>query len=127
MKISAEEISAEEQKRYFEETAVALRREGFQAEQIAGGHLGVWLDDHPLCEVDEVGGITYRRSNLSTPECVAAKDKAFHIVSITAEYMRQMEKAPPLQADSLKDRYKLLADFNVPCWQECTAAMGCSL
>ena len=49
-------ISAEEQKRYFEETAIALRREGFHAEKIAGGHLGVWLDDHPLCEVDEVGG-----------------------------------------------------------------------
>lgn len=105
-------ISAEEQKRYFEETAIALRREGFHAEKNAGGHLGVWLDDHPLCEVDEVGGITYRSDNLSTPEYVAAKDKAFHIVSITAEYMRQMEQAPPLQADSLEDRYKLLADFN---------------
>lgn len=105
-------INAEEQKRYFEETAIVLRREGFQAEQIASGHLGVWLDDHPLCEVDEIGGITYRRDNLSTPEHVDAKDKAFHIVSTTAEYMRQMEQASSLQADSLEGGYKLLADFN---------------
>ena len=73
-------VSAEEKKRYFQETAIALRREGFQIEPSVGGRLGVWLDDHPICEVDQIGGITYRSDNIPTPEYVSAKDKAYHIV-----------------------------------------------
>lgn len=43
---------------------------------------------------------------------MAAKDKAYDIVCTTAEYMRQMEHAPPLPVSDLKNRYKVLADFN---------------
>ena len=99
-------------KKYLTETALALRREGFQAEQITGGHLGVWIDGKPLCKVSEIGGITYRSDNIPTPECVAAKDKAYRIVCTTAEYMRQMEQAPPLKIKGLSEEYKVLADFN---------------
>ena len=105
-------VSAEEKKRYFQETAIALRREGFRVEPSVGGRLGVWLDEHPLCEVDQIGGITYRSDNIPTPEYVAAKDKAYRIVCSTAEYMKQMEQAPPLKVSDLPDRYKVLADFN---------------
>ena len=105
-------VSAEEKKRYFQETAIALRREGFKVEPSVGGRLAVWLDDHPLCEVDQIGGITYRSDNIPTPEYVAAKDKAYRIVCNTAEYMKQMEQAPPLKVNDLPDRYKVLADFN---------------
>ena len=105
-------ISAEEKKRYFAETALALRREGFHVEKVLGGQLGVGLDDQPLCEVSEVGGITYKCYTIPTPERVAAKDKVYRIVSNTAEYMRQMEQAPPLKASGLEDSYKVLADFN---------------
>lgn len=105
-------MNAEEKKRYFTETALALNREGFRAETIISGTLGVWLDDEPLCEVSEVGGITYRGENISTPERVAAKDKAYEIVSTTAEYMRQMEQARPLKANGLTGDYRILADFN---------------
>ena len=105
-------MNAEQKKMYFTETALVLNREGFHAETILGGTLGVWLDDEPLCEVSEVGGITYRGENISTPEREAAKDKAYRIVSTTAEYMRQMEMAPFLKADGLEDGYKVLADFN---------------
>jgi len=105
-------LNAEEKKRYFTETALALNREGFRAETIISGTLGVWLDDEPLCEVSEVGGITYRGENISTPERVAAKDKAYEIVSTTAEYMRQMEQARPLKANGLTGDYRILADFN---------------
>ena len=38
-------INAEQKKMYFTETALALNREGFRAETILGGTLGVWLDD----------------------------------------------------------------------------------
>lgn len=105
-------MKAEEKSRYFTETTLALNRAGFHAEKILGGTLGVWLDDEPLCEVSEVGGITYWGENISTQEREAAKDKAYEIVRTTAEYMRQMEQAPPLKAVGLEDRYKLLADFN---------------
>ena len=53
-------ISAEEKKRYFQKTAIALRREGFRGKPGVGGRLGVWLDDHPICAVDQIGGMTYR-------------------------------------------------------------------
>lgn len=105
-------VSTEEKKRYFQETAIALRREGFRVEPSVGGRFGVWLDDHPLCEVDQIGGITYRSDNIPTPEYVAAKDKAYRIVCNTAEYMKQMEQAPTLKGSDLPDRYKVLADFN---------------
>ena len=105
-------ITAEQKKMYFTETAIALRREGFKVEPSVGGRLAVWLDDHPLCEVDQIGGITYRSDNIPTPEYVAAKDKAYRIVCNTAEYMKQMEQAPPLKVSDLPDRYKVLADFN---------------
>lgn len=105
-------INTEEKKRYFAETTRALNREGFQVEKILDGSLGVWLDNQPLCEVGEVGGITYRGDNISTPERIAAKDKAYRIVCNTAEYMRQMAQAPSLKASGLSENYKVLADFN---------------
>ena len=53
-------ISTEEKKRYFQKTAIALRCEGFRGKPSVGVRLGVWLDDHPICAVDQIGGMTYR-------------------------------------------------------------------
>ena len=105
-------MNAEQKRMYFTETALVLNREGFHAEKILGDTLGVWLDDEPLCEVNEIGGITYRGENIATPEREAAKDKAYRLVSSAAQYMKQMEQAPPLKASGLEDQYKLLAEFN---------------
>ena len=105
-------ITTEEKKKYFAETVLALSRAGFHVEEIPDNKLGVWLDEQPLCEVGEIGGITYRSDNISTPERMASKDKAYQIVRNTAEYMRQMEQAPPLKVSDLADRYKVMADFN---------------
>lgn len=104
--------NTEAEKRYFAETARALRQRGFQVEQTPAGPLKVGWNDEPLCEVGKIGGITYRNENVATTECMDAKDKAYGIVCTTAEYMRQMEQAPPLPVSDLKDRYKVLADFN---------------
>ena len=43
-------MNAEEKKRYFAETVLVLNREGFRAETIVSGTLGVWLDDEPRGE-----------------------------------------------------------------------------
>ena len=99
----------EAEKRYFAETAHVLRREGFQVEQLENGHLNVVLNGQPLCEVNKIGGIMYR--DVSTPERFEVKDRALKFIFTTAEYMRQMERAPPLQVCGLKDRCRVLADF----------------
>ena len=106
------ENSTEAKKNYLTETALALRREGYTVEDAADDCLKVSMSGNPLCSVTVMGGITYRQENLSSPELEQAKDKVYEIVRTTAEYMRQMEKAPFLQAQGLEDRYKLLADFN---------------
>ena len=77
--------------RYFTETARVLRREGFQVEQLKNEHLNVVLDGQPLCEVNKIGGITYR--DVSTPERLEAKDKAFPMGTTSEETTR----APSLQ------------------------------
>ena len=102
----------EAEKRYFDETVRVLQRGGFQVEQAPAGPLKVGWNDAPLCEVAKIGGITYRNEDVATIERMAAKDKVYGIVCTTAEYMRQMEQAPPLPVSDLKDRYKVLADFN---------------
>ena len=110
--VIASDLTEEQKKKYFTETALALRREGYEAEPILNGHLAVTLADIPLCEVNEVGGIAYRRDNISTAERIAAKDKVYEIVANTAEYMRLMEQAPSLKSSGLEEGYKVLADFN---------------
>lgn len=104
--------SNESREAYFKETALRLRQEGFTVEQTKDGHLAVTLEDEPLCWVESVGEITYRRNNISTSEREAAKDRAYETVRMTAEYMRQLEQAPLLKAQGLADSFKLLADFN---------------
>ena len=105
-------ISAEEKNRYLREAAIVLAREGFQTDRTHTGGLRVLLDGAQLCEVTESGGVAYRNEDIDEPEWIAAKDKVYEIVSITAEYMRQMEMAPFLKAAGLEDGYKVLADFN---------------
>ena len=105
-------ISAEEKVCYLREAAIVLAKEGFQLDEVHTDRLCILLDGSPLCEVTESGGVAYRNEDIYEPERIAAKDKVYEIVSITAEYMRQMEMAPFLKADGLEDGYKVLADFN---------------
>ena len=105
-------MSAEGRKDYFTETAIVLRREGYEVEWAEDERLCVQWDGKPLCEVKRVGGIIYRREDLSDEAQLSAKERAYEIVRMTAEYMRQFENAPVLNVPGLKDRYRMLADFN---------------
>ena len=105
-------MNAEQKKMYLTETILALNREGFHAEMIHGGKLGVWWDDEPLCEINDGGAVHYHSSDIPTPERIEAKDRAYQITCTVFEYMRLMESAPPLKAVGLEDQYKLLAEFN---------------
>ena len=104
--------NTEAKKAYFTETAIVLRREGFEVDRTADDLLTVKLNGHPICEVKEIAGITYRQENLISDELVAAKDRVYEIACMTGEYMRQLEHAPPLNICGLGDRYRILADFN---------------
>ena len=80
-------ITAEEKKKYFAETALALSRAGFHVEEIPDNKLGVWLDEQPLCEVGEVGGITYR---VKLTGLSAGDEVTLRAGHATAEYTRIM-------------------------------------
>ena len=97
---------------FFSEVANNLRHNDYEVEKLAEGHLAVSIDNQPLCEITNVGGITYKAENLQTDDLEAAKDQVFFIVRSTAEYVRQMQIAAPLKIADLRDRFKVLADYN---------------
>lgn len=98
--------------RHLNETALCLRREGFTVEQLPDGKLSVIYDGGMLCTVEKPGGISYRPSDISSPEIMAAKDRAYEIVSTVAEYMQAMDRSPYLKVPGVSAEYKSLIDFN---------------
>lgn len=98
--------------RYFEELTTCLRQEGFSVLPQEDGLLSVELDGHPLCQISNGGSVRYRQEDMADLETELACNRVTNIASITAEYMKLMEKAPVLKADGLDKTYKLLADFN---------------
>ena len=110
-------ISAEEKVCYLREAAIVLAKEGFQLDEVHTDRLCILLDGSPLCEVTGSGGVAYRNEDIDEPERIAAKDKVYEIVSITAEYMRQMEMAPFLKADGLEDGTRCWRISIARCWQ----------
>ena len=51
--------SKDSQTRYLREAAIVLAKEGFQLDEVHTDRLCILLDDAPLCEVTESGGIAY--------------------------------------------------------------------
>lgn len=98
--------------RYLAETSRVLRIMGYDVEPQNDGSLSVSFERTPLCEVVNPGGITYRSENLTTPQLVQAKDRAFEAVRLTAEYMRAYDQGQPLKAAGLVNGYKAIADYN---------------
>ena len=111
-------IIAEEKNRYLREAAIVLAKEGFQLDEVHTDRLCILLDGSPLCEVTESGGVAYRNEDIDEPERIAAKDKVYEIVRTTAEYMRQMEMAPFLKADSLRTATRCWRISTALCWLE---------
>ena len=97
---------------FFSEAEINLTRAGLSVERAAPEHLVVNMAGSRLCEVTSIGGFTYYRKDIATPEREAALDAVRDIVRVTAEYSRIMASAPPLVVRDLGEGYKLLADFN---------------
>lgn len=101
-----------DRKQYFEELHIALTREGFTSQPKQGELLPVEWGGLPLCRITADGGVRYWQEDVATPERKRACERATDLACTVREYMTLLEQAPPLQALSLTDDYRLLADFN---------------
>ena len=101
-----------DRKQYFAELHIALTREGFTSQPKQGELLPVEWGGLPLCRITADGGVRYWQEDVATPERKRACERATDLACTVREYMTLLEQAPPLQAQSLTDDYRLLADFN---------------
>ena len=101
-----------DRKQYFEELHIALTREGFTSQPKQGELLPVEWGGLPLCRITADGGVRYWQEDVATPERKRACERATDLACTVREYMTLLEQAPPLQAQSLTDDYRLLAGFN---------------
>ena len=101
-----------DRKQYFEELHIALTREGFTSQPKQGELLPVEWGGLPLCRITADGGVRYWQEDVAMPERERACERATDLACTVREYMTLLEQAPPLQAQSLTDDYRLLADFN---------------
>lgn len=105
-------INAKDSASYFEEVTTCLRQTGFTVLPEQDGALPVKWNGKPLCRITGSGSIRYRPEDMVDMDTELAYNRATDIASATLEYMTQMADAPSLKADSLGEKYKLLADFN---------------
>ena len=106
------EISEEAKARFLAEAGICLKREGFQVGAVEDGFMPVSWQEAPLCRVNGAGEVRYRSEAVRGPDAEAALNHAVDIVNAAAEYMRLLEKAPPINAVGLDESYKLLSEFN---------------
>lgn len=97
---------------YFAELGIRLRENGFSVQFPDDSRLPVQWNGRPLCCVTENGSIRYRQQDMIDLDTQLACDRATVITTVTFEYMKLMEQAPPLKATGLEEGYKLLAEFN---------------
>lgn len=101
-----------QQNGYFAELTICLRQTGFGVLPSADDLLPIEKDGQPLCRVASDGSVRYYTQDVATVEREHICNQVMDIATITAEYMKLMEKAPVLKVDGLNETYKLLADFN---------------
>lgn len=103
-------MKPETKRKYPEEVQRQLHAAGFTTQLKNDEILQVKLDEKPLCQLNNAGGISYFEEDVAGRD--AALDRARSIAWSTREYMILLEQAPPLTADELGEGYKLLAEFN---------------
>jgi len=97
---------------FFAELTQRFRQEEIECAAPEDDRLLVLLDGCEIGAVTQNGGMLLRKEFLDNP---AASDLCHQVGAVAAEvheYMELMENAPLLEASSLSDPYKLLADFN---------------
>lgn len=106
-------MNVEEKNRYFQELTLNLRHEGLTVKpETEDGFLPIELNGQRLCLALDSGAIRYWSEDVANDSRREALDRVTDIAGATAEYMRQMETAPQLEASGLSGDFRLLADFN---------------
>ena len=98
--------------RFFNELSYRLVQEGIDAGPLQNDTLPLRQDGQEVGVLTDGGMARIYKEHLDTP---GVSDLCFQAGDIAMEvwtYINQMEQAPPLKAMSLKDPYKLLAEFN---------------
>ena len=101
-----------DREQFYRELCTVLGREGFTTQPEQDDLLPVEWDGLPLCRITEGGGVRYWQEDVATAERERACERVTDLACTVREYMTLLEQAPPLQAQSLTDDYRLLADFN---------------
>ena len=100
------------QETYLREVDLQLRRAGFETEPPKDGYMPVRWEGAPLCRVTEGGGVQYHAEDVEDETRRSMFNTLVDITGRVSEYVRLMENAPPLTCPDLRDRFKLLAEFN---------------
>ncbi len=99
-------------KKYFNELARILAKNGIQSALLREDNLAVLLDGKPACHVGATSQMYVAPGDLRTPEANELYHKTAPIAEMVKEYMTAMEKSPPLKASALDKDFQLLAEFN---------------
>ena len=105
------DTNGEARDRYYKEVGIHLSSAGFTVLAQKDGLLPLEWNGASLCRITAGGGAQCRAEELEPDGANEAFHRATEIAATTAEYMRFMEDAPPLQAKGLEGDYRLLADF----------------
>ncbi len=99
-------------KKYFNELARILAKQGIQSALQREDNLTVLLDGQPACHVGATSQMYVAPSDLRTPEADDLYHRTAPIADMVREYMTAIEKAPLLKARDLDEDFRLLAEFN---------------
>ena len=106
-------MNTEKRSRYFQELTLNLRHESLTVKpETKDGLLPIELNGQHLCLAIDTGAVRYWNEDVTDDIRRKALNRVSDIARATAEYMRQMETAPQLEASGLSGDYRLLADFN---------------
>ena len=99
-------------RKYFNELARVLSKQGIQSAVQHEDNLTLLLDELPACHVAATSQMFIAPGDLRTPEADELYHKTAPIAETVREYMTAIEKAPLLRARDLDEDFKLLAEFN---------------
>lgn len=99
-------------KKYFNELARILTKQGIQSATQRDDNLTILLDGQPACHVGTTSQMYVAPGDMRTPETDDLYHRTAPIAEMVREYMTAIEKAPLLKARDLDEDFRLLAEFN---------------
>ena len=98
--------------RFFPELTRRLRQEDITTGQAENDRLPVLLDGQAALWISSAGTIFLDPPSADDPECVKLYDRVAGISSQVREYTTAIAAAPRLEAEGLRQNFRLLAEFS---------------